>query len=43
MALALLEPPDAGVKFSSDDLMSEELLWQLYERWGARYTGAKLV
>ncbi|XP_004987384.1 ervatamin-C, partial [Setaria italica] len=35
--LALLEPAVAGVKFTDEDLKSEESLWRLYERWGARY------
>jgi hypothetical protein len=36
--LALLEPAAAGgVKFTTDDLNSEALLWGLYQRWDARY------
>ncbi|XP_012699738.1 thiol protease SEN102-like [Setaria italica] len=35
--LALLEPAAAGVKFTNEDLKSEESLWHLYERWGGCY------
>uniref|UniRef100_A0A0D9Z9X0 Peptidase C1A papain C-terminal domain-containing protein n=1 Tax=Oryza glumipatula TaxID=40148 RepID=A0A0D9Z9X0_9ORYZ len=42
LALALLEPAAAaGLKFSSNDLKSEKLLWRLYERWGKRYNVAR--
>ncbi|CAL4942816.1 unnamed protein product [Urochloa decumbens] len=41
VALALLEPAAAGVKFGKEDLDSEESLWQLYQRWGARYNVAR--
>uniref|UniRef100_A0A0D9VND3 Cathepsin propeptide inhibitor domain-containing protein n=1 Tax=Leersia perrieri TaxID=77586 RepID=A0A0D9VND3_9ORYZ len=35
--LALLESAAVGVKFTDEDLKSEESLWRLYERWGMRY------
>ena len=27
----------SGLKFTTDDLDSDALMWELYETWGARY------
>ncbi|XP_066323163.1 cysteine endopeptidase RepA-like [Miscanthus floridulus] len=42
LLLALLEPAAAGgLQFTTDDLASDASLWELYERWGARYNVAR--